>query len=329
MVLAIGLNIAAPFISSTSFVAYAQDNQISGYVFGLNRHPMADLNVELLDDSDRLMRRTLTNGLGYYQFVGMANKRFTVRVYTFGTDYDEAEKSVDLSNPFGSFTHESCDFNLRLRRGLTPESVAVFVQADVPTRAKYLYEKAIEDMNKKREAEGLEGLKAALEIFPRYFAALERLGTVYVGLNTQEAYQAAEILLAAAVEINPRAYKSWYGLAYSRFSLKKFPEAMTAVEKAIELNAYSTDVLVLSGVLLRMSKKFTEAEKQFLKANKISKGTLPRVHLELTRLYGYDMKRYGDAANELKAYLKAQPEAKDVEKIKALIAEFEKKAKAK
>ena len=329
MVMAIGLTVAAPFVSSRGFAAYAQGSQISGYVTGLNRQPLADLNVELMNDYGRMVGRTLTSGRGYYEFNGIRNGRYTVRVYTLGTDYEERENSVELSDPTGNIVRETSDFSLSLRRGVTPASVAVFVQPDVPAEAKRIYEKAIEDLSKKKEAEGLAGLKSALEIFPKYFAALERLGTAYIGMNKPEAFQAAEILLMAAVEVNPRSYKSWYGIAYSRNALKKYTEAMAAVEKAVELNAYSTDALILSGVLLRMSKKFPEAEKHFLKANEISKGTLPRVHLELATLYGYGMKRYNDAARELKAYLKVQPDAKDIEKLKAQIVEWEEKAKGK
>jgi hypothetical protein len=38
------------------------------------------------------------------------------------------------------------------------------------------------------------------------------------------------------------------------------------------------------------------------------------------------MKRYADAAKELKLYLKAAPDAKNAEQIKKLIADFEAKA---
>ena len=51
--------------------------------------------------------------------------------------------------------------------------------------------------------------------------------------------------------------------------------------------------------------------------------------LELATLYGNNMNRYADAARELKLFLKAQPDSKDAENIKKLIADFEAKAQAK
>ena len=158
---------------------------------------------------------------------------------------------------------------------------------------------------------------------------LQRLGTEYVRVGKPETYQAAEILLTVAVEVNSRSYKSWYALGYSQYALGKYPEALTAVQKAIELNAYLPDAVFLYGALMRRTGKLVDAEKQLLKAKELSKDTIPRVHWELALLYGNDLKRYADAAAELKRFLKAQPSAKDVENIKTLIAEFEAKAKTK
>ncbi len=337
MILVLGLIVCAPFVSSKSSGVNAQ-NRISGYVFGVNRQPMSDLNVELMDENSSMMARTRTSGSGYYTFTTWAGGRIIIRVYTFGTDYEEQENTVEIQNTSiptsgggtkrGGFSSEQSDFYLRLRRGVTPASAVVFAQ-DVPAEAKKLYERAIADMDNKRSSEGLAGLKAAIEIFPTYYAALERLGSEYMKLGKPEAFQAAAILFGLAVEVYPRGFKSWYGLAYSRYSLGAFPEATTAVQKAIELNANSAEAALLSGVLLKKAKKYAEAEKQLIKARDLSKDTLPSVHWELATLYGNNMNRYADAARELNLFLKAQPDSKNAESIKKLIAEFEAKAQKK
>ena len=334
MVLVFGLIVCAPFVASKSFGICAQ-NRIAGYVSGVNRQRMGELNVELMDDYRRTVARTRTNGSGYYEFSGMPAGTFTIRVYTYGTDYEEQETTIEIQNftstdnngktRVGGYANEWCDFSLRLRRGLTPANVVVFAQ-DVPDDAKKLYERAVNDVNNKRNTEAFADLRQAIEIFPKYYAALELLGTEYIKLARPEAFQAAAVLLAAAVEVNPRGFKSWYGLAYSRYSLNNFADALTAVQKAVELNANSPDAVFLSGVLMKKTRKFPEAEKQLLKAKELSKDTIAGVHWELATLYGNDMNRYADAAKELRLFLKAQPEAKDVGNIKKLIADFEAKA---
>ena len=98
-------------------------------------------------------------------------------------------------------------------------------------------------------------------------------------------------------------------------------------QKALEINSSSPDALLLSGSLLRVSKKYADAEKQLLKARDLAKETLPQIHWELALLYGNNMQRYADAAKELRLFVKANPGAKDVENIKKLIIDFEAKAK--
>jgi tetratricopeptide (TPR) repeat protein len=334
MVLAIGFTVCAPFVASKNFGVCAQ-NRISGYVSGVNRQRMGELNVELMDDYNRTVARTRTNGSGYYEFARMPEGNYTIKVYTYGTDYEEQEKRIQIENVTstdsngntrtGGYVAEWLDFTLKLNRGVTPANVVVFVQ-DVPPNAKKLYDKAIDDLDNKRNTEALAELRQAIEIFPKYFAALDRLGTEYINLASPEAFQAAEVLLRVAVEVQPRAYETWYGLAYSRYSLKNFADALTAVQKAIELNANSAKSMFLSGVLMKKTKKFAEAEKQLLKAKELSKDTIARVHWELATLYGNEMNRYSDAAKELRLFLKAQPGSKDAENIKKLIADFEAKA---
>jgi len=309
-------------------------NTISGYVFGLNRQPVSDLYVELQNDYYQSIARTRTSGAGFYTFSGIASGRFTIKIMTFGTDYEETDRQIEIQNfslttasgtQSSGFSNEQVDFYLKLKRGVTPETAAVFAQ-DVPVDAKKLYEKALLDLDNKHKQEGLAGLRSAIEIFPKYFAALERLGTEYIAMGKPEAYQAAEILFALAVEVNPRAFKSWHGLAYARYSEGKYVEATAAIAKALEISSYSPEALFLSGMLMRQNKKYQDAEKQMLKAKELSKDSIPQIHWELALMYGNSMKRYADAAKELRAFLKAEPDAKDVEKIRQLITELEAKA---
>lgn len=333
----VGVVLSAPWIFPQQFCGYAQGgNTISGYVFGVDRRPVADLHIELNDDYRRTVARSRTNGSGYYSFSGVGSGRFTIVVYTFGTDYEEQESSLEIVNiastnssgavRLSGFSREQRDIYLRLRRGVTPAGVAVFVQADIPKEAVKKYEKAVADLDGKRDVEGVAGLISAIEIFPRYYAALERLGTEYVRLGQVKTFQAAELLLAIAVEVNPRGLRSWYGLAYSRYSLGNNARALEAVQKAVELNSSWPDALVLHGLLLRRAEKYAEAEKQLLKAVELSKDTIPQAHWELALLYGNNLKRYADAAKELKLFLKNQPDTKNADNIRKLIAEFETKA---
>jgi tetratricopeptide (TPR) repeat protein len=324
-----------PFLSGKALSAHGQiGNSIDGYVVGANREPVSDLNVELLDNLGRTYGHARTDARGYYSFRGMPSGTYRIHVYTYGTDYEEAEGATELSSfsrnrPDGGISRSSdmqeVSFTLKLRRGLTPEAVAIFVQ-DIPREAQKLYDKALADFAAKRNAAAIAGLKSAIEIFPKYYYALERLGIEYVQMGKPEGYEAAAILLGMAVEVNPRGFKSWYNLAYSRYMLKAYSDGLTAAKKAAEINGESPQAAALEGTLLRVTKKAAEAEKRLLRAIELSRDTIPQAHYQLALLYGNDMKRYAEAAKELRLYLKGQPNAADKAGIEELIAKFEAKA---
>lgn len=309
-------------------------NTISGYVFGSQRLPIADATIELLDDYSRSISRTKSNSTGRYVFSGMRSGRYKVRVLPLGTDYEEQEQEIEIQNISrqmnGSIVTTASDnvqkdFYLRPRKTNQPigRSEAVFVQ-EVPPQAQETYRTAVQLLQDKKEDEGLKLLKTSIEIFPKYFDALERLGSEYIRLKH---FVPAQILLTEAVQINPRAYKSWYGLAYALYSQeKKTNEALEAVTKANSLNPDSVDSLLLTGVLLKRAGKFDQAEKPLKKAKELSKDTVAEVHWQLALLYGNNLKRYREAADELELFLKMRPESRDAENIKKLIAQFREKA---
>lgn len=232
------------FLSNARDINAQPGNSISGYVFGFERQSVSDINVELLDELSRTVGRDRTDSSGHYFFHGIGSGRFQVRVMPFGTDYEEQIQEVEIVNIIrqtasgetrvSGFSNEQRDFYLKLRKGIQlGRTAAIFVQ-DIPEPAKKLYDAAILNLNNKKEAQGLENLKSALEIFPKYYLALERLGNEYVRLGH---FEAARILLAIAVDVNPRGFKSWYGLAYSLYSLKKTTEGAKAIQTAVELNS--------------------------------------------------------------------------------------------
>jgi tetratricopeptide (TPR) repeat protein len=339
---AVGLSVGiSPFFSfyapNNAFAAngYVQaGNTITGFVFGVQRQPVGDVNIELLDEYSRTLIRSKTNASGRYIFRGMKSGRFRVRVLPFGTDYEEQEQDIEIQN-FTSQTssgnlittgHENVqrDFYLRQRKGnqITGRSESIFVQ-EVPAQAKQNYQKGIELLDGKKAEQGWMEIKSAIEIFPNYYDALERLGTEYI---KAQHFLPAEILLTRAVEINPRGYKSWYGLAYARYSQNKIKEAVEPVQKAISLNQLSVEPFLLEGLLQRRLKNYQQAEKQLKKAKEISKGAVPEVHWQLALLYGNNLNRYQEAAAELEQFLKVAPDSKEAENIKKLIKQFKDKA---
>ncbi len=318
-----------------SFSIFAQNgNSISGQVFGSQRQPLNDIDVELQDQFSRMIQRVRTSAGGRYLFRNLSAGRYRIFVLALATDYEEQSEEIEIVNfttqsrtgevRTSGYSNEQKDFYLKPRRQQNQKTIneAIFAQ-EVPDEAKKLYEKGIAYLDNKNEKDGFENLKAALEIFPKYYLALERLGTEYVRLGY---YDAARILLSIAVNVNPRQYKSWYGLAYSYYSLHVTLEATEAIKKALEANSTSYSAHFLYGVLLKQNKNYDQAVSELKKAKELSKDTIPNIHWQLALLYGNNLKQYASAADELELFLKLQPNADEKENIKKLIDEFRKKS---
>ena len=139
LALFIGLILSCAGLSRSS-VTFGQDggigNSISGHVFGVDRRPLSDLHVELVDDLSRTIARARTNASGHYSFFRLPAGRFAVRVLPFGTDYEEQEQTVEITNfrrssgsggdRLAGMTNEQKDFYLRPRKGVVPGVTSEF-----------------------------------------------------------------------------------------------------------------------------------------------------------------------------------------------------------
>jgi len=324
---------AAGFISALLFscashhvraqVPIFSGSTISGFVFDTDRRPVPDVYVELLNDVNSVLQRMRTDGSGRFLFRGVSEGRFLVRVRPMGTNFEEQTQEVEFYGMSASGRpirdNVQRDFYLRLKKS-GPDAVtgAIFVQ-DVPAAAKTTYQRAVADLDANRLEDGVAGLQSALKLFPNYYSALERLGLIY---TTQQQYEKARDVFTRAVAVNPRSFNGWYGLSCALYALGQWDAAITAAQKAVNLNGNSEDGLLALGLALRQAKKYEEAEKSLRQADKITKGHSPDVHWHLALLYAKNLNRPKDAADELEIYLKINPETPQKDNIRKLIKQY-------
>jgi Tfp pilus assembly protein PilF len=322
-------------------VAAAQQlrrNGISGHVFGESRRPISDVYVELLDDLGVTVNRTKTSPSGRYEFKGLAEGRFKVRVLPYGTDYGEQVQEVVIANisAIGGGTGgeiQQRDFYLNVRPEMNSGPFAapgtVFAQ-EVPDAARKLYEKAVGELRAKKEKEGFESLRNSLVVFPDYFQALDRLGTEYAvrGATNAAYFEASRVLLTKAVKVNPASFSSTFGLGFAQYHLGRNEEAVENLQRAVKLYGKSVNGHLWLGIALKKAGKLSQAEESLTRANKVADGKVAEVHLRLAELYS-DQKRYKESADALELYLKYEKEARDAEKIRLLIRQLREKASTK
>lgn len=318
------------FIALFTFAQNTHASTIMGTVYDNQRNSLMDVDIELLDDLYRTIARTRTEASGRYEFGSLGDGRYTVRAMPFRYDFlDQSQlveiKTFTITGSGNGNSLEIIDFYLLPRKGGLAEAEAgvIFAQ-EIPKEAKKMFEKAIEDLSKKKREEGIAGLNNAIKLFPNYFFALTRLGKEYViDGKFSEAYP----MFIKAVDVNPKSPTALYFLGFTLNKLNYNKAALVALNQAYMMSPSSVTVLITLGIVEKSEGKFADAEKHLVQAKKLSRVPIADVHWELALLYGNNLKKYDAAADELEAFLKLRPDSKDIVKIKGLIKGFRDKAK--
>lgn len=322
-------------ITAVSLAAFGQGgNSIGGHVFGEGRTPLEGMIVSLMDDLSRSIARTTTDSSGKYVFTRLPSGKYRIRILATGRNYPEQENEVEIQNfsrsdsrgrtTISGFDTVQSDFYMRSELDASNgPPVTIFAQ-DVPENARKAYEEGVASLKQKNKSDAYSKLKNAIEAFPDYFFALETLGLEYVN---EKHYDAATILLTRAVEINPKSYRSWYALAHMASIANNDTSALSASRKALELSPASVDALLLTGMLLRRTGSFSASQETLEKAKALAKIPVPDIHWQLALLYGNNMKRYKQAAEELEVFLKYLPKDADPSRVQKLIQTFRSKSK--
>lgn len=326
----VGLSLLA-----SSLPALAQRNAITGTVTNTAHQAIPNLWVELLNDVESVLKRTRTDTTGRYSFQGLSFGTFHVRVVTVGTGYRPQSVRLELipATMRGTGSHnEQRDFVLRSeneakRPTATPGSRTTFVQ-EVPDNAKKTYERGLEMLDNGKVNEGVEKLKEALQLFPSYYLALERLGLEHVKLGK---YDTAREYLSKALEINSTGASCYYAMGVIHYQSKQWPEAVEALRRGLVLAPDSPNIAFehfYLGLALIKTGKGTEAESHLKRSYEIGGNNIPAdVHMHLAQQYSNN-KKYKEAADELELFLKKAPDARDAENIRNIIKQLREKAKA-
>lgn len=318
----------SPLISSTQ-----SRNSISGIVFDTARRPIPNLRIELLDEVETRLRMVQTDNTGRYSFAGLSYGNFLIRPITSGTNFVSQTFRVQLFPAGVRGAHqEYLDLVLRtteeVKGSAGPANSGMIFAQNVPDAARKAFERAMEILDSGKDAEpGLAALQEALQLFPTYYLALERLGMERV---KREQYEAARETLTKALAVNPKGHGSFYALGVTQFRLKQYAPAIESLRKMIALSPTSSNAPFANyylGLALIRDGKAGEAEAPLRKAYEADGKRIPAdAHMALAQIYS-NSKRYKEAADELEIFLKETPDARDAEKIKALIAQLRAKSK--
>jgi tetratricopeptide (TPR) repeat protein len=284
-------------------------SSITGIVYDNQRNPVSDIDIELLDDFYRAINRTRTDTSGRYEFGGLKDGRYSVRVLAFRFDFIDETAAVEISTITSGVAGQignaiiPQDFYLQPKKGslLEAELGVVFAQA-IPKEAERIYANALKSLSQKKTDEGILQLRESIKLFPTYYLALHRLGRE---LFFKGDYGESAQMSLRATEVNPKSGTSFYYLGNALSKLNYNKAAIVALNQALIIAPSSVQVLYVLGKAENAEGKYANAEKYFLEAKKLSKTPVPDIHWELAQLYGNGFKKYKEAADELELYLKA------------------------
>jgi Tfp pilus assembly protein PilF len=305
-------------------------NQIGGHVFTTSRQPLANFQIELLDEVESVIRRTRTDSSGRYLFGGLAQGTYHVRVLTYGTNFVSQTARVSIVNVSvagGGRVYEEQSFVLKTveeeKTGVVSKSTQVVFTQEVPESARGHYESAVAKLDGNEAEAGVEELKKAIEVFPNYYLALERLGLEYL---KQRQYRQVVEVLNRALKVNPKGHASLYAIGVALYHLKLPDEAVDSLTRAASLAPNFVNAHLWLGIVLFRTGKQNAAEAPLKRAYELGGNQVPDVHMFLAQIYS-NTKRYKDAADELELFLKEVPNAQDAENIRAIISRLREKAR--
>ena len=303
-------------------------SSIIGSVYNQEGRPIHNVRVELLDEVDGPIASAYTDAGGKYYFYNLTQGTFQVRVNAGGTEYQSRSERVYIAGSLAGgrgAQSEQVDIVLpyKEKRGAGPNAApgAVFAQ-EVPKAAQESYQRALRQLDDEKSREqGLASLQQAVKLFPDYFDALDLLGQEHIKRSN---FQEAQPVLARAVTVNPRSFSSWYSLGYTQYKLRQLPAAVESLTKSAALNPKSINTYLILGTAQRLQKQWAAAEEQLKRAKSLTKKPPAEVHWQLALLYN-QTGRNAAAADELELFLKAQPDSRDADKIRKLVADLRNK----
>jgi tetratricopeptide (TPR) repeat protein len=307
-------------------------NTIEGRITSSSGRPLGDLRVMLKNGNYSEIASTITDASGHFRFINLSSDNYYVVVEPGATDYQRVQQRISVS-PFRAGHGEVFHLDISMVPSKSSTSIfgpisasnAVVFHQDVPEEAKKEYEQGIRNLEKGSFDSAVQSLKRAVEFFPDYYDALERLGSEYV---TRDDAKSALSLLMHAVEINRDGWRGFYFLGIAQHKTNQHAESVKSLQHAVELNPNSPNANMWLGMVLADNPATrVEAIQSLEKAVKLSKDPLPgQAYYYLGGLY-LKNNQYKEAADAFEMLLRLSPEIGEKDKIKNMIAQLRQKAK--
>lgn len=311
---------------SSSGRSSAISHSIRGKIFMPSGNlPEQRMRVVLEINTGGIASETFSDSVGNFEFRGLSNNTYRVIVPTDNHTYETAQESMEV---FGNFTRTFTvqiylkDKNSGPTFTMKDKILSAADIQEVPKAAKKAYDQGVKLARDSKPEKASEKLQEALQIFPDYLHALNKLGEQMAMLNKPDLAQAS---FERAIAINSRFALPHINLGMLMISQKRYDEAISALETGNRNDdSYPMGHLNLGMALMsRNQPDLDRAEKEMTRAVELGKKDFVYVRKLIFNL-NIRQQKYDKAAAQLQAYLKEVPDAPDSQDVRIMLDKVKK-----
>lgn len=302
---------------------------IQGYVFFPSGRRAEGTIIVKLQSLQYAELQVIPDSSGQFSFAQLAPGSYTV-VVDAGEAYEPSREGVfidtdlNLSRTGARLPQTTRRYTVMVhlqpkeRAGVGKPAVINAALAEVPERARKLYEKGLEEARADNALRAAASFKEAIALYPNFPLALNELGVQYLKLG--QVNKAVEVLKQACT-LNPDAFASKLNLGIALLESKEFVQAEQQLREALKRNDTSAIAHMYLGIALLRLRKFEDAEKELLVAAEANASQLSMANYYLGGLF-WRKQDYARAIEQLEKYLTFSPNAPDADRVRATIKEL-------
>ncbi len=287
--------------------------------------PEQRIRVVLEVASGGIAAEAFSDSVGNFEFRSLANGSYRISVPSDNQTYETTQEAVEIFSNFA----RTVTVQIYLReKNADPASkpnnklISAADLQDIPKAAKKAYEQGAKLARENKPQDASAKLQEALKIFPDYLYALNKLGEQYSTLNQ---WADARATFERAVFVNPKFALPYINLGILFVQQKQYSDAIPLLENGNRQDdSYPMGHLNLGLALMsKAPPEFDRAEKELLRALEMGKKEMVYVRKYLFNLH-VRQQAMGKAVEQLEAYLREAPDAKDAPEIQQMLNKVKK-----
>lgn len=317
----------AILIAAAPALAQGQHTLQGRVLFPNGMSPSNPVKVTLTFNGRRVYE-SFTDLSGRFNFSGLGRGTYQLSAEGDGETFENTSVYADVS-AYGT-APQTFTQNIQLTPKRAKQVVAAAVvsadsaDANMPERARKAYEKGVKSADSNKAEEAIKHLQESILTYPKFYPAHILMGEQYGKLQR---YDEAVTAYQKAIELNGAAADGHVGLGVTFVKQKRYGEAIAPLRKGLELEKQSATPYLFLGLAEMFTGDYAAAEVNLLRAYEI--GKLAMAHLYLANLY--ELKgEPAKAIDQLKAFLKENPNLNEARKadIQQAIEKLQKRASA-